>query len=100
MATQIETTKTARAPALELAGMPVLQRNVPAEETDERLFANGRRTNVMTEGRAAPVACEADRQCWRCRLWRSPDRDQRRYWEESRLAEGPAPVPGLEGLLT
>jgi hypothetical protein len=66
-------------------------------------FSNGRRTNVTIDGRAAPVACDPDRQC------KAPAKskggsahgelDQDRG--DSRIAsESQDVVPGQEGVLT
>jgi hypothetical protein len=71
-----------------------------AEANAKRIhdYSNRQRTNVTTKGRAAPVACEKDRQCGASSgasgaLEQSPG--------ETQIATGfQEAVPGLEGVMT
>jgi hypothetical protein len=60
-------------------------------------YSNGRRTNVTIGGRAAPVACEKDRQCGTSPEGTGADRGNAEAG--IRMAATP-PVPGLEGRMT
>ncbi|MGB7923297.1 MAG: DUF4157 domain-containing protein [Pyrinomonadaceae bacterium] len=89
----------------EVTGQPIGHGCVRMDEPNAKRifdFSNGRRTNVTIDGRAAPVACAADRQCGatgstggtRGALNAGAD-------EDTRMASGPVrPIPGMEGLLT
>jgi len=88
----------------EVTGQPIGHGCVRMEEPNAKRihdFSNGWRTNVTIDGRAAPVACDKDRQCG---APASPG-DQRGELERPSNGERVAanhqePVPGLEGELT
>jgi Domain of unknown function (DUF4157)/L,D-transpeptidase catalytic domain len=82
----------------EVTGQPIGHGCVRMDEPNAKRiydFSNGRRTNVTIDGRAAPVACEADRHC---ETGSSGALEQ--DLGENRLASEQQPIPGMEGVLT
>jgi hypothetical protein len=81
----------------EVTGEPIGHGCVRMDEENAKriyLYSRGARTRVDIDGRAAPVACEADR---RCGAGASVEGGS----EEARLAEAEAPpIEGLEGELS
>jgi hypothetical protein len=86
----------------EVTGQPIGHGCVRMDEPNAKRihdFSNGERTNVTIDGRAAPVACDADRQCG------AATGGVRGALEEgatdSRLASEPeTAVSGLEGVMS
>jgi hypothetical protein len=75
------------------------------EPNAKRIFdySNGRRTNVTTDGRAAPVACAEDRRCPGAGGAAPSPRGAVRETgsEDARFAvDSESAVPGLEGVMT
>jgi hypothetical protein len=63
-------------------------------------YSNGRQTNVTIDGRAAPVACDANRRCSGAGETGGATGQLGEASGESQLAQLQEPVPGLEGVLT
>ena len=90
----------------EVTGHPIGHGCVRMEEPNaKRIFdySNGRRTNVTTDGRAAPVACAEDRRCPGAGGAAPSPRGAVRETgsEDARFAvDSESAVPGLEGVMT
>ncbi|BAP56337.1 hypothetical protein THII_2040 [Thioploca ingrica] len=91
----------------EVTGQPIGHGCVRMEELNAKRiydFSNGRDTNVTIDGRAAPVACDADRQCSATRSTRS-DSSARTELNQG-LGEGQITTEfqeaatGLEGIMS
>ena len=85
----------------EVTGQPIGHGCVRMEEPNAKRiydYSNGRRTNVTIDGRAAPVACEADRQCAAASGARGALEEG--FGETRLAAEFQEAVPGLEGVMT
>jgi hypothetical protein len=83
----------------EVTGQPIGHGCVRMDEPNAKRiydFSNGRRTNVTTDGRAAPVACDASRRCGASAGGAGASLGT---GDTERLATT-APVNGLEGLMT
>jgi hypothetical protein len=86
----------------EVTGQPIGHGCVRMDEPNAKRifdFSNGRRTNVAMDGRAAPVLCEANRQCGQAPNGQTGALNQMPEGL-AELAESQLPVPGLEGELT
>lgn len=90
----------------EVTGQPIGHGCVRMDEPNARRiydFSNGRRTNVTIDGRAAPVACEPDRQCAAATgTGASSIRGEAHEEPEAgrMTAAFEEPIPGLEGVMT
>jgi Domain of unknown function (DUF4157)/L,D-transpeptidase catalytic domain len=87
----------------EVTGQPIGHGCVRMDEPNAKRiydFSNGRRTNVTIDGRAAPVACDEDRQCSRG-SGRGARGTLAEETEESLFASMlEEAMPGLEGVMT
>jgi len=90
----------------EVTGQPIGHGCVRMEEPNAKRiydFSNGRRTNVTMDGRAAPVACEAERQCTAASSTGagSIHGELEEGLETGRMTTVfQEPIPGLEGVMT
>lgn len=88
----------------EVTGQPIGHGCVRMEEANAKRiyeFSNGRRTNVTITGRAAPVACDADRRCAGAAGGSTGAIEQEGEPGDARVAQGSqAAVPGLEGVMS
>jgi hypothetical protein len=89
----------------EVTGQPIGHGCVRMDEPNAKRifdFSNGRRTNVTIDGRAAPVACEADRQCAPAGGTGStaPTPSLSGAGDSQAAMETQQPIPGMEGVLS
>lgn len=86
-----------------VTGHPIGHGCVRMEEANAKRiydFSNGRRTNVTIDGRAAPVACDTDRQCNTSGSSGSGG-SLGESLEDNKLAlESQEPIAGLEGVMS
>lgn len=90
----------------DVTGQPIGHGCVRMDEPNAKRifdFSNGQKTNVTIDGIAAPVACEADRQCTTTGgkgAGTGPSRAQEKTEENSTAMESQEGIPGQEGMLT
>ena len=94
----------------DVTGEPIGHGCVRMEEPNAHriyLYSNGKKTNVIIDGVATPVACEPDRRCGASGGGASGGgasggghNELEKGAGDTRLAAAEKPVPGLEGKLT